>query len=265
MANRKPFDLKVPLAVWNLLLSLFSAYGALRTLPHLIHRINTYTFEETICEHVYSAYGCGSVGLAVMLFIWSKIPELLDTVFIVLRKKPLIFLHWYHHISVLLFCWNAYVTESSAGLYFVAMNYTVHTVMYFYYFLQTIKLMPKWFPSWIITLMQICQMIVGTMIVCASFYYYYMGGEKYQAGECNNDPSNLAVGGMIYASYLCLFVEFASKRFCVVPSTCDLHLKTENHLKIEDDNIINSEDNKEPDKLLCTVGAKSRRSNKKRR
>jgi hypothetical protein len=48
-----------------------------------------------------------------------QIPELGDTVFVVLRKKPLIFLHWYHHVTVLLYCWHSYASRSSAGLYFV--------------------------------------------------------------------------------------------------------------------------------------------------
>ncbi len=220
MANRPAFDLKGPLAAWNLFLSLFSAWGAFRTVPHMLYRIANYTFEETVCEHVYSGFACGAAGFATQMFILSKIPELIDTVFIVLRKKPLIFLHWYHHVTVLIFCWNAYVTQASAGLWFVAMNYTVHAVMYFYYFLQAIKAIPKWFPSWIITLMQITQMIIGTFIVGASFYYYFKGGKKYAPGECNNEPSNLAVGGIIYASYLYLFVEFAVKRFIFkAPST----------------------------------------------
>ena len=115
MKTRKPFDLLSLLAFWNLFLSLFSAYGAIRTVPHMLNRIYTLPFEQTVCEPPHTAYGAGACGLAVQLFIISKIPELIDTVFIVLRKKPLIFLHWYHHVTVLLYCWNAYVTESAAG------------------------------------------------------------------------------------------------------------------------------------------------------
>mmetsp|Transcript_7057 Transcript_7057/g.7714 ORF Transcript_7057/g.7714 Transcript_7057/m.7714 type:complete len:314 (-) Transcript_7057:262-1203(-) len=213
MKDRKPFDLVGPLAWWNLGLSLFSTYGVIRTVPHLLHRIATKPFEECVCESVYSAYGGGACGLAVVLFILSKIPELGDTVFIVLRKKPLIFLHWYHHVTVLLYCWNSYVTKAAAGLWFVAMNYTVHAVMYFYFYLQAVKKVPKWFPTWIITMMQITQMIIGCVIVGASCYYYLYGGSIYAPGQCQNALSNLTAGLAIYGSYLYLFVEFAVGKF----------------------------------------------------
>jgi hypothetical protein len=213
MKNRKPFGLTNVLAAWNLFLSLFSAYGMIRMVPTTLFMMHTRPFVETVCEPAYLTYGMGASGLAVMLFCLSKLPELIDTVFIVLRKKPLIFLHWYHHVTVLLFCWNAYITEASNGHYFASMNYTVHAVMYFYYFLQAIKAIPKWFPSWIITLMQISQMIAGTYLVVMSMYYYKYGGGKYAPGECSNNMSNLVAGGIIYSSYLYLFVEFAVKRF----------------------------------------------------
>ena len=58
------------------------------------------------------------MGLWLFLFVMSKFPELIDTAFIVLKKGDLIFLHWYHHITVLLFCWQSYATRSSTGIYF---------------------------------------------------------------------------------------------------------------------------------------------------
>ena len=117
----------------------------------------------------------------------------------------------------MLYCWNSYVTESAAGLYFVAMNYSVHAVMYFYFFLMAIRAVPKWFPPILLTIFQISQMIVGTAVVCACIYYHYYGTKTYTyalySSGCSNTMSNLYCGGVMYASYLYLFVEFAFKRF----------------------------------------------------
>ena len=44
--------------------------------------------------------------------------ELVDTLFIVLRKKPLIFLHWYHHITVMMYTWHAYKDHTASGWLF---------------------------------------------------------------------------------------------------------------------------------------------------
>lgn len=177
-------------------------------MPYLLSTILTNTFEETVCvSPVASGWGTGPSGFWVMLFIFSKLPELIDTVFIVLRKRPLIFLHWYHHVTVLLFCWNSYSTYAATGLYFVAMNYTVHALMYGYYCLQALNLCPKSFPTVLITLSQIGQMFIGTG-VCASAWYFSLSGKS-----CSNDVSNLVAGGLMYGSYLYLFTAFALKRF----------------------------------------------------
>lgn len=208
MAEReKPFDLRLLLAGWNALLCLFSFIGMCRTMPYLIASIISQPYESTVCTVPSNHWGDGPTGFWVMLFIFSKIPELVDTVFIVLRKRPLIFLHWYHHVTVLLFCWSAYSTISGSGLYFVAMNYSVHALMYGYYCLQALKMCPKSFPAVLITLSQIAQMFVGTG-VCISCWYYLINGTP-----CHNDTSNLVAGALMYGSYLYLFCEFAVKRY----------------------------------------------------
>lgn len=213
MEKRDPANFRLSLIYWNMFLSIFSFYGAIRTVPWLIHALMTSPFEELVCLAPEKTYGPGSCGLASQLFVLSKIPELIDTVFIVVHKKPLIFLHWYHHITVLLFCWHSYVTETAYGIFFIAMNYTVHAIMYGYYALSAMKKLPKSYPSHLITTIQIAQMFGGTFIVGCGIYYRVYGGSIFKVGECHNIESNLAGGALIYTTYLYLFVEFAIGRF----------------------------------------------------
>ena len=165
--------------------------GMARTVPHLLHNIFNKTLEENVCQEVrvlrrlkhsnfhltyhfvapgsahmqaHADWGSFATGFWVQLFIYSKPFELVDTYFIVHRKRPLIFLHWYHHVTVLLFCWHSYAFESATGLFFVGMNYSVHAIMYGYYCLMALRMKPKWMNPFFITVAQISQMIVGVSV-----------------------------------------------------------------------------------------------------
>ena len=160
---------KFLLSAWNLLLAVFSAVGFVRTMPHLVFYGWRYGFYASVCAPAETSFGQGAAGLWTMLFIFSKVPELVDTAFLILTKKRVDFLHWYHHFTVLLYCWHSYATRSSAGLYFVAMNYGVHAIMYLYYFLTSCGFRPWWARA--VTTLQISQMFVG-MFVCVSVAYF---------------------------------------------------------------------------------------------
>ncbi|TMW63085.1 hypothetical protein Poli38472_005703 [Pythium oligandrum] len=205
MENRKPFDLRIPLALWNLALAVFSFMGSVRTAPFLLNTLYRRGVYNSVCATPRPHYGHGPVGLWVTLFIFSKVPELVDTAFIVLRKKPLIFLHWYHHITVLLFCWHAFATQSASGLYFVAMNYSVHAIMYFYYFLTAVGYRPWW--AQFVTVAQLSQMVVG-VIVCFLNVHYLREGLA-----CDVDKENLKWGIIMYSSYFALFLKFFIQRY----------------------------------------------------
>ena len=208
MTNRPAYDLQMPLAYWNLFLSAFSFIGMMNTVPQLIYNLNAMSLTDNLCTEPKESFAKGACGLWVQLFIFSKIPELVDTFFIVARKKPLLFLHWYHHVTVLLFCWHSYATEASTGLFFVAMNYSVHAMMYGYYFLMAINAKPKWLNPGLITASQIGQMVVGTSL-CAMTYTLL------DTKSCAVKRENVIAGGLMYGSYLYLFCEFACKRFLV--------------------------------------------------
>ena len=199
-------------------MSIFSFLGAMRTVPELLYRLGTASsFMETISTNPSTSWGEGATGLWVQLFIFSKIPELIDTFFIVARQRPLIFLHWYHHVTVLLYCWHSYATEAPQALYFVAMNYSVHAIMYGYYCLMALKMKPKWLPPVIITVAQISQMIVGVAVQLAASYRYLTEGSG-APGTGMVNGSNVLWGGLMYGSYFALFTKFAVERYCEKPA-----------------------------------------------
>ncbi|PIK60621.1 putative elongation of very long chain fatty acids protein 6-like [Apostichopus japonicus] len=137
-----------------------------------------------------------------ILFVLSKIPELGDTYFIILRKQKLIFLHWYHHFSVMIFCTHLYGHRCSAAFWFSVMNYAVHAVMYTYYFVRAMGFrLPK--PiSMSVTTLQISQMFMGNFIV------YYVLYQKYVGTPCQSLDLDLYYGTFIYGSYMVLFAIF---------------------------------------------------------
>lgn len=92
MRNRQPFKLKGPLFLWNSGLAVYSAFTFWRTFPELLYLIGKENgLHESVCTRDTMSI---SVVFWSMLFTWSKVAELFDTVFIVLRKSPLIILHW---------------------------------------------------------------------------------------------------------------------------------------------------------------------------
>jgi elongation of very long chain fatty acids protein 6 len=146
------------------------------------------------------------------LYLFSFHSELLDTFFIVIHKKNLIFLHWYHHISVLMYCWYSYVKSSPVGIIFCSMNFAVHALMYFYYFLMAVKQKPKWFnPVWI-TVAQISQMIVGVAVTIAGWYIILV----IKPAQCFMKADTNTAALLMYGSYLFLFLQFFLQRYFVV-------------------------------------------------
>jgi len=204
-SKRKPLNIRRTMAVWNLFLAVYSMLSVLHAIPG-VPVIAKSSIRDILCENPESHYG-GSAELWTILFVLSKFAELFDTFFIVVHKKPLIFLHWYHHISVLLFCWVAFQEKTPSSMFFGPINACVHSIMYFYYFLMAIKKKPKWFNAIWLTVGQIVQMVVGTTMSVLSMYFY-MTDES-----CSLKKGSLISSIFLYGSYLYLFSSFFYDRY----------------------------------------------------
>jgi len=209
MKNRPAYDLRKLMAAWNLFLALFSIMGFTRTAPQVLHNLVNYSWYDNMCTDGQSLVGTGTTAYWIMIFTMSKFFELFDTFFIIVHKKKLMFLHWYHHITVLLCCWHSIVSETPTGLIFAAVNFAVHGIMYFYYFLMATKMKPKWFNPQIITVAQISQMVVGVTVCLQA--YQQVGKEG-----CWAHRQNIEGTLFMYSTYLYLFLEFFLERYGIV-------------------------------------------------
>ena len=109
MASRPPFQLRTISRWWNIGIAIFSIGGAIVCVPHLASQLSAHGFWYSVCADVYQLAGYGAPALWAALFTWSKLFELFDTALLVLKKRQVITLHWFHHASVIGFAWAAWV------------------------------------------------------------------------------------------------------------------------------------------------------------
>ncbi|CAG0917283.1 unnamed protein product, partial [Notodromas monacha] len=136
------------------------------------------------------------------LFTVSKLVELGDTVFILLRKQPLIFLHWYHHVTVLIYCWLGHTTLSATGHCFGCMNFAVHSVMYSYYALKAAGVKVPTQVAFCITTAQLAQMVVGILANLVVLR------QKLAGNVCHVSDTLMNLAFVMYFSYFLLFAKF---------------------------------------------------------
>ncbi|XP_066968744.1 very long chain fatty acid elongase 6 isoform X1 [Macrobrachium rosenbergii] len=207
MRDRPRYELRKALFLWNTVLAIFSTFGAIRTVPEVLHLIKDYGFGFTCCISGKPFLDNRVGGFWNWMFTLSKVPELGDTVFIVLRKQPLIFLHWYHHVTVLLYAWYSYSDYIATARWFVCMNYLVHSIMYSYYALKALKFrVPRWVAMGITTA-QLLQMVMGAAV---NIWAYQV---KQAGNECHVSYDNIKISLLMYTSYFVLFARFFRRAY----------------------------------------------------
>lgn len=101
--------------------------------------------------------------LIIDLFYYSKYVEFVDTIFLLVMNKPVIWLHYLHHIGAVIGMWFISQYPNNNGWIFPVFNGFVHTIMYIYYGFSIYRY--KTFPRMLITIIQLMQFIVGNSIL----------------------------------------------------------------------------------------------------
>ncbi|PWN52708.1 putative FEN1-fatty acid elongase [Violaceomyces palustris] len=213
MRNRPAFttSLKWPFLLHNLALTFGSGLLLVLMLEEIIPIWSRNGFYYAICGE-----GAWTMRLETFYIInyYFKYWELIDTVFLVLKKKPLAFLHVYHHSATAALCFSQLHGKTSVSWVVICLNLAVHVLMYFYYALTSLKIRCPWKRS--VTTAQITQFVIDLFIVYfASYNYfaytYFPNVPHY--GTCAGKEHAAFSGMGCLTSYLFLFIAFYQKTY----------------------------------------------------
>ena len=201
MRNRQPLSLYYPLNAWNFFLATFSIWGTIKLTPEFFGTIGNKGLVHSYCK--IDGFTKGENGYWVYLFILSKTVELVDTVFLVLRKRPLMFLHWYHHILTMIYAFYSYPISPGFNRWGIYLNFFVHAFMYSYYFLRSMKIRVPGFVAQLITTLQILQFVISVGVLAHLGVLIYL-----QNVNCDFVPNVFALATFMDVTYLILFINF---------------------------------------------------------
>ncbi|EIW86714.1 GNS1/SUR4 membrane protein [Coniophora puteana RWD-64-598 SS2] len=144
-----------------------------------------------------------------MINYYFKYIELLDTVFLALKKKPLPFLHVFHHSATALLCFTQLNGKTSVSWVVISLNLTVHVIMYYYYY-ATAGGAKIWWKKYLTT-MQIVQFVIDLFVVYFGTYQHYANAywkHLPHVANCAGTESAALFGCGLLSSYLLLFINF---------------------------------------------------------
>ncbi|KAN0008617.1 hypothetical protein ACTFIU_009342 [Dictyostelium citrinum] len=167
MKKQKPFELKYPLIIHNVVCTLLSLYMTIEIAYQAYS--NNYSL---MCNPIdYSEKGLG-MAKVLWLFYFSKFIEFMDTFFMVLRKKDnqITALHVYHH-GTMPMLWILGIWYAAGGDSYLSalINSFIHTIMYSYYTLSLFGY-NIWWKKYL-TQMQLIQFAFNLISSILAIYY----------------------------------------------------------------------------------------------
>jgi len=186
--DKPPSGLKLLIILHNLFLVIISAIMFSGTLFEVLRQARGgASIFDLICDPE-EKNSQGAIYFWSYMFYLSKYYEFLDTVFIVLKKRELTFLHIFHHCFTVWLCWCGMATKTTNQFVGVLLNTFVHVCMYYYY-LRAALGQTSWWKKYLTTM----QMVQFWIVMASLLLWLYLdrtnqpvgcAGELWSWGAC---------------------------------------------------------------------------------
>ncbi|KAI8594791.1 fatty acid elongase [Dissophora ornata] len=206
MKSQEAFKLKHLFIFHNFLLTVASGTLLALFIENLVPILVNNGLFFAICDD-----GAWTQRLELLYYLnyLVKYWELADTVFLVLKKKPLEFLHYFHHSMTMILCFVQLGGHTSVSWVPITLNLTVHVLMYYYY-MRSAAGVRIWWKQYLTTL-QIVQFVLDLGFIYFCSYTYFASSYFAWApnvGKCAGTEGAALFGCGLLTSYLFLFINF---------------------------------------------------------
>jgi len=183
--------------IYSLLSTIAMGLGVLFDTPYT-------SFNQMICDGEDALF-TGFNSWVLFCFLISKMWEFVDTIFLVLGKHRLRFLHVYHHVITLPLSWLLYVDHSANGTICAWTNMFVHTPMYYYYTIAALG-GTVWWKKYI-TQIQIIQFIFCMAVMVYDAVLLRPADSTHCLVHKTYPYYSIIWSGVIYVTFLVLFIK----------------------------------------------------------
>ncbi|KAL4081326.1 GNS1/SUR4 family-domain-containing protein [Scleroderma yunnanense] len=224
MKDRAPFELTTLFRAHNLFLSVFSLILVVLLGEEVFSTWMKLGSYRVLCAE--EAFTPRIEFYLVMAYL-SRYYEFVDTIFLVLRKKPLTFLHVYHHSATVVMAFTQLNGRATACWVPALLNLGVHAIIVLRFltvFTPIIHMRYQWKQH--LTTLQIVQFIL--ILAAAAFAAWNIVAYNWlpmvpHYGNCAGDLPIGLTGIAVIASYLLLFVNFFNQTYIKKPQVKTSH------------------------------------------
>jgi len=225
MKNKNGYSLSVAFTIHNIILCIWSFVMCFGMITDIIPMVQQNGIFWLVCDDKNVKVMKGRLWYWAYIYYLSKYYELFDTILLVLKKKPLTFLHVYHHSIIVVLSWSWLQGDWPLCWWGIAFNTLIHIIMYYYY-AASIWGYKFWWKKYITSLQltQFFSVFINIWIflfVSMQYSNVWQWGDMINfdkswnsvQGYCAGDLRTVVFSQIVNITFILLFLNFYSKTY----------------------------------------------------